>query len=98
MSAPKKPRPAVDDEVKAKFRAALDAKKSHGGADVSDHSEHTKVDHAHGPEATRRSRCSAARAAADRPTTTDAAPPSRGRRGIRAFAGRDSGGPRTRPG
>ena len=25
MSAPKKPRPAVDDEVKAKFRAALDA-------------------------------------------------------------------------
>ncbi len=44
MSAPKKPRPAVDDEVKAKFRAALDAKKSHGGADVSDHSEHTKVD------------------------------------------------------
>jgi len=51
MSAPKKPRPAVDDEVKAKFRAALDAKKSHGGADVSDHSEHAKVDHAHGPEA-----------------------------------------------
>ena len=47
MSAPKKPRPAVDDEVKA----ALDAKKSHGGADVSDHTEHTKVDHAHGPEA-----------------------------------------------
>ena len=36
MAAPKKPRPAVDDEVKAKFRAALDAKKSHGGADVSD--------------------------------------------------------------
>ena len=31
-------------------RAALDAKKSHGGKDVSDHSEHTKVDHAHGPE------------------------------------------------
>ncbi len=52
MSARKKPRPAVDDEVKAKYRAALDAKKSHGGKDVSDHSEHTKVDHAHGPEAT----------------------------------------------
>ena len=51
MSAPKKPRPAVDEDVKAKFRAALDAKKSHGGADVSDHSDHSKVDHAHGPEA-----------------------------------------------
>jgi uncharacterized protein DUF5302 len=50
MSGPKKPRPAVDEDVKAKFRAALDAKKSHGGADVSDHSEHSKVDHAHGPE------------------------------------------------
>ena len=37
--------------MKAKFRAALDAKKSHGGADVSDHSDHSKVDHAHGPEA-----------------------------------------------
>lgn len=52
MSAPKKPRPVVDDEVKAKFRAALDAKKAHGGADVSDTSEHAKVDHAHGPETT----------------------------------------------
>ena len=49
MSGSKK-RPPVDDAVKAKFRAALDAKKSHGGADVSDHAEHTKVDHAHGPE------------------------------------------------
>lgn len=48
MSGSKKPRPTVDEDVKAKFRAALDAKKSHGGADVSDHS---KVDHAHGPEA-----------------------------------------------
>ena len=50
MSGSKKRRPPVDDTVKAKFRAALDAKKSHGGADVSDHAEHTKVDHAHGPE------------------------------------------------
>ena len=50
MSGSKKPRPQVDDAVKAKYRAALDAKKSHGGADVSDHAEHTKVDHAHGPE------------------------------------------------
>jgi hypothetical protein len=52
MSSPKKPRPAVDDAVKAKFRAALDAKKSHGGADVSDHADHPKVDSAHGPETT----------------------------------------------
>jgi Family of unknown function (DUF5302) len=50
MSGSKKPRPAVTDDVKAKFRAALDAKKSHGGADVSDQTEHSKVDHAHGPE------------------------------------------------
>jgi hypothetical protein len=50
MSGTKKPRPAVDEDVKAKFRAALDAKKAHGGADVSDRSEHSKVDHAHGPE------------------------------------------------
>lgn len=54
MSAEKKPRPAVNEDVKAKFRAALDAKKSHGGKDVSDSSEHTKVDHAHGPETSAR--------------------------------------------
>ena len=51
MSGSKKPRATVDEDVKAKFRAALDAKKSHGGADVSDHSDHSKVHHAHGPEA-----------------------------------------------
>ncbi|MEO7422924.1 MAG: DUF5302 domain-containing protein [Ornithinibacter sp.] len=44
----------MDEDVKAKFRAALDAKKSHGGADVSDSTEHAKVDHAHGPETTAR--------------------------------------------
>ncbi len=54
MSSPKKPRPAVDEDVKAKYRAALDAKQSHGGTDVSDTAEHTKVDHAHGPETTAR--------------------------------------------
>ncbi|MGB7819325.1 MAG: DUF5302 domain-containing protein [Ornithinibacter sp.] len=54
MSAAKKPRPAVDDDVKAKYRAALDAKQAHGGADVSDHADHAKVDHAHGPETTAR--------------------------------------------
>lgn len=35
--------PATDD-VKAKFRAALDKKRAHGGTDVSDHSEHGKVE------------------------------------------------------
>ncbi|MFX0537321.1 DUF5302 domain-containing protein [Ornithinimicrobium sp. Y1847] len=34
--------PATDD-VKAKFREALAKKQAHGGADVSDHSEHGKV-------------------------------------------------------
>lgn len=34
--------PATDD-VKAKFREALDKKQAHGGTDVSDHSEHGKV-------------------------------------------------------
>lgn len=35
--------PATDD-VKAKFRAALDKKQAHAGTDVSDHSEHGKVE------------------------------------------------------
>jgi hypothetical protein len=33
----------VTNDVKAKFRAALDKKRAHGGTDVSDHSEHGKV-------------------------------------------------------
>jgi hypothetical protein len=48
------PRPAVDDEVKARFRAALDAKRAHGGADAPDRGEHGKVDHAHGAETSAR--------------------------------------------
>lgn len=36
-------RPEVDDDVKRKFREALDKKHAHGGTDVSDHSEHGKV-------------------------------------------------------
>lgn len=36
----------VEDEVKRKFREALEKKHAHGGKDVSDHSEHGKVDHA----------------------------------------------------
>lgn len=50
MSSKGKPRPAVDDDVKARFRAALDAKKSRGAGESSDQSEHGKVEHAHGPE------------------------------------------------
>ncbi|GAA1180014.1 hypothetical protein GCM10009584_22460 [Ornithinimicrobium humiphilum] len=34
----------VTDDVKAKFREALAKKQAHGGTDVSDHSEHGKVD------------------------------------------------------
>ncbi|MGE9807990.1 MULTISPECIES: DUF5302 domain-containing protein [unclassified Janibacter] len=37
------------DEVKRKFREALDAKHAHGGRDVSDDHARTKVDGAHGP-------------------------------------------------
>ncbi|WP_109473032.1 DUF5302 domain-containing protein [Ornithinimicrobium cavernae] len=33
----------VEDDVKRKFREALDRKHAHGGKDVSDHSEHGKV-------------------------------------------------------
>ncbi len=33
----------VDEDVKAKFREALDRKAAHAGKDVSDHSEHGKV-------------------------------------------------------
>lgn len=42
----------VDAETKRKFREALDKKHAHGGADVSDHSEHSKVSGTHGAEAT----------------------------------------------
>ncbi len=54
MSSKDRPRPAVGDDVKAKFRAALDKKAAHGGADVSDSSEHGKVGGAHGPETSAR--------------------------------------------
>jgi hypothetical protein len=36
----------VTDDVKAKFREALEKKQAHGGTDVSDQSEHGKVAHA----------------------------------------------------
>lgn len=40
----------VEDDVKRKFREALERKQSHGGRDVSDLSEHGKVDHAARPK------------------------------------------------
>ena len=37
------------EDMKAKFRAALDKKHAHGGKDVSDDGERSKVHGAHGP-------------------------------------------------
>ncbi len=54
MAAKDRPRPAVDDDVKARFRAALDAKQAHRAADAAERAEHGKVDHAHGPETSAR--------------------------------------------
>lgn len=48
MSTDKRPLP--DEDVKRKFREALERKQRGAGMDVSDHSEHGKVEHAHGPE------------------------------------------------
>ncbi len=39
----------VPEDVKAKFREALERKNKGAGVDVSDANEHGKVDHAHGP-------------------------------------------------
>lgn len=50
MSDSKSPRPTPSEDMKKKFREALDKKNSHGGTDVSDHSERSKVGHGHGPE------------------------------------------------
>ncbi|MGL5930299.1 MAG: DUF5302 domain-containing protein, partial [Dermatophilaceae bacterium] len=51
VSSRKKRRQPVDDDVLAKFRAALDRKQSHGGADVSGRPDQSKADGVHGPEA-----------------------------------------------
>ena len=40
---------APSEETKAKFRAALDKKQAHGGADVSGEGDTSKVQEAHGP-------------------------------------------------
>ena len=37
---------SAPEDVKAKFREALEKKHAHGGADVSDDNDHGKVDHA----------------------------------------------------
>jgi Family of unknown function (DUF5302) len=37
------------EEVKRKFREALDRKHAHGGRDVSEGGEHAKIHDAHGP-------------------------------------------------
>lgn len=42
-------RTGPSEEVKAKFRAALDKKHAHGGKDVSDDGEPSKVHESHGP-------------------------------------------------
>lgn len=37
------------EEVKRKFREALDKKHAHGGRDVSEEGDHAKIHEAHGP-------------------------------------------------
>jgi hypothetical protein len=37
------------EDVKRKFREALDRKHAHGGRDVSEDGEHAKIHDAHGP-------------------------------------------------
>ena len=41
--------PSVAEDVKRKFREALDRKHAHGGGDVTDDGEHAKIHDAHGP-------------------------------------------------
>ncbi|WP_068252225.1 DUF5302 domain-containing protein [Janibacter corallicola] len=43
-------RESAPEDVKAKFREALEKKQSHGGADVSPDGAHGKVDGAHRAE------------------------------------------------
>ncbi|MFC6706350.1 DUF5302 domain-containing protein [Flexivirga alba] len=43
-------KPGPSDEVKRKFREALDKKHAHGGTDVSDKSGRAKVNGAHDAE------------------------------------------------
>ena len=41
-------RPAASEDLKKKFREALERKHAHGGKDVSDDHDQSKVDHAQG--------------------------------------------------
>ena len=41
--------PSSAEEMKRKFREALDKKHAHGGRDVSDDGENAKIHGAHGP-------------------------------------------------
>lgn len=43
------PEVGPSEDMKAKFRAALDKKHAHGGKDVSDDHDRSKVHGAHGP-------------------------------------------------
>lgn len=54
MTADHEPKTGADEDVKAKFRAALDAKRAKAGTGRSDRSGHGKVDHAHGAETSAR--------------------------------------------
>ncbi len=42
-------RPAASEDVKRRFREALDRKHAHGGTDVSDDQDRSKVGHSKGP-------------------------------------------------
>lgn len=50
MSGDKPKNSGPSEDMKKKFREALDKKHAHGGRDVSDQSEHGKVAGSHGPE------------------------------------------------
>ena len=53
MTNDKRPTSGVDDDVKARFKAALDAKKAKSSGSGAA-SGHGKVDHAHGAETSAR--------------------------------------------
>ena len=48
-SSPDAAQTGPSEDMKAKFRAALDKKHAHGGKDVSDDHDRSKVHGAHGP-------------------------------------------------
>jgi hypothetical protein len=48
-SRSEQPPASTAEDVKRKFRDALDKKHAHGGRDVSDEGEHAKIHGAHGP-------------------------------------------------